>query len=349
MRLSSMSPDDERASVATPRRRNENLRALIVALVIAIAGTLFVASYGIALGDPTPRNLPIGVVGDASFAQDVGAVFDAAGIGTFTTETFASTSDADDALTQQQVFAIVERGPGDELDVVVSSASGASVAQLIEQSRTTARECPRAPGDGDGRASARQERSAGPRPLLPRDGRDHHGLHRRRPDENQRNLTLGGEVGWDVIRSALAALCLTLIVGPVLGLDAVPILPTWLTLTVAMLVAAMFYNSARVTIGATWALLPRWILFVIVANPASGGAVPPELLPPFYEFMGRWLPTGATVYILRDITYFPTAVNPEPIIVMLAWLVAATTVFMLVRRRRYGSGVVGAAPASPLR
>ena len=323
-----------------PPRRHENLRALVVALIVAIAGSLFVGSYGIALGDPTPRELPIGVVGDASFALEVGAAFNAQGVGTFATRTFASSTDADDALTQQQIFAIVERGTGDDLDFVVSSASGASVARLIEQI---------APQVASGLGLQATVTDA--HPLGENDpqglvlfylamGAIILGFVGAAQTRINAKLTLGGEVGWDVIRSALAALCITLIVGPVLGLDAVPILPTWLTLTVAMLVAAMFFNSARVTIGATWALLPTWILFVVVANPASGGAVPPALLPPFYEFMGRWLPTGAMVYILRDVTYFPTAVNLEPIIVLLAWLVVTTTVFVLVRRRRYGSGVV---------
>jgi hypothetical protein len=93
-------------------------------------------------------------------------------------------------------------------------------------------------------------------------------------------------------------------------------------------------------IGGRWALLPTWILFILISNPSSGGAVAPQLLPPFYEFMGRWLPTGATVRALRDLTYFPEASHAEPYLVLGAWLAASTAAFVVARRLKYGAGRV---------
>lgn len=56
--------------------------------------------------------------------------------------------------------------------------------------------------------------------------------------------------------------------------------------------------------------------------------------------MGRWLPTGATVRAMRDVTYFPDAVHAEPFVVLGIWAVASSILFAVARVRRYGWGSV---------
>lgn len=70
-------------------------------------------------------------------------------------------------------------------------------------------------------------------------------------------------------------------------------------------------------------------------------AVDPSLLPPFYEFMGRWMPTGAAVNAIRDPAYFPGHVHAEPYIVFGAWFVVTTALFVTLRLYRYGPGTPG--------
>jgi hypothetical protein len=158
---------------------------------------------------------------------------------------------------------------------------------------------------------------------------------------NAAKLTLGGELLWDVVRSVLGGFAIAFTVGPLLGVLPIPFLPVWGVLALTMLIAGATYSFWRVLIGARWAMLPTWFIFVLISNPSSGGAVAPELLPPFYEFMGRWLPTGATVRAVRDLTYFPGDLHPEPYIVLGVWLVAAVGLFVAVRLLRYGPGAPG--------
>ncbi len=53
--------------------------------------------------------------------------------------------------------------------------------------------------------------------------------------------------------------------------------------------AAVVCSTMIVLIG-RWAIIPTWLLFVILGNTSSGGAVAPPLLPPPYAFIGRFLP-----------------------------------------------------------
>ncbi len=46
------------------------------------------------------------------------------------------------------------------------------------------------------------------------------------------------------------------------------------------------------------------LLFVVLGDSASGGAVAPPLLPPAFAIISQWLPSGATVEALRNTIYF---------------------------------------------
>lgn len=314
--------------------------ALVVALVIAVVGPLFVASYSLAMGDPSPRNVPIGVVADPARTHTIEDALDATGADTFRTVGFGSSADAAAALDGQQIYAVVDPGAG---SLVVSTASGASVARLVQDA-----------------APALTQALGTPLQVV-----DAHPLGARDPlglvlfylalgatilgfvgaiqtRVNADGMTLRAEVGWDLGRSTVVALLMTLVIGPVLGLESFPVVPVWLVLSATMFVAAMVYSFWRVVVGGKWALLPTWIMFVIIANPSSGGTAAPELLPPLYQVMGRWLPTGATVRALRDLTYFPGHLVTEPFVVLAVWVLVAAAAFVVARRRRFGSGVAGA-------
>jgi hypothetical protein len=85
------------------------------------------------------------------------------------------------------------------------------------------------------------------------------------------------------------------------------------------------------------AIIPTWLLFVVLGNTSSGGAVAPALLPPFFAVVGRFLPPGATVSIIRTAEYFRSWQHPEPFIVQAAWL-AGVTAALLVSVRLAGRG-----------
>lgn len=323
-----------------------NVPALVITLIIAVVGPLFVASYSLAMGDPIPREVPVGVVGDAAQAATVEKVMDAAGDETFRVASFADAAAATAALDGQRIYAVVDPAAS---AVTLSSASGASVATIVEEA---------VPALSSALGAEFAVTDAHPLAV-----HDPYGLvlfylalgatilgfvGAIQTRVNAQGLTLIEEVGWDAGRSLVVALLMTIVIGPVLGLESFPVLPVWLVLAATMFAAAMVYSFWRVVIGRKWALLPTWITFVVIANPSSGGAVAPELLPPFYEFMGRWLPTGATVRALRDITYFPGDVNSEPYLVLGAWVLVGAAAFIVARRYRFGSGPLPD-PATPTR
>ena len=63
----------------------------------------------------------------------------------------------------------------------------------------------------------------------------------------------------------------------------------------------------------------------------------PRKLPPFYAFVGRFLPPGATVSIVRTAVYFRRDQHLEPFIVQAVWLVG-TLAALLISARRLGRG-----------
>ncbi|WP_448256909.1 hypothetical protein [Microbacterium aurum] len=303
---------------------------------MAVVGPLFVASYSLAMGDPVPRDVPIGVVGDAGQAATITTVMDAAGSETFHVVPFADPDTARAALDAQQIYAVIDPAAS---ALTLSSASGSSVARIVE--------------DGEPALSRALGTTLVTTDAHPLAVHDPYGLvlfylalgatilgfvGAIQTRVNAQGMTLRAEVGWDLGRSLVVALLMTIVIGPVLGLESFPVLPVWLVLAATMFAASMVYSFWRVAIGGKWALLPTWITFVVIANPSSGGAVAPQLLPPFYEFMGRWLPTGATVRALRDITYFPGQVAVEPYLVLGAWVLLGAAAFIVARRHRFGSG-----------
>jgi hypothetical protein len=72
---------------------------------------------------------------------------------------------------------------------------------------------------------------------------------------------------------------------------------------------------------------------LVLGNMSSGGAVAQPLLPPFYAFIGRFLPPGATVSIVRTAVHFPHHQHLEPFIVQAAWLCCLLAALLISARR----------------
>ena len=75
------------------------------------------------------------------------------------------------------------------------------------------------------------------------------------------------------------------------------------------------------------------VLFVILGNPAAGGAAPIELLPGLWRAIGRFLPPGAGNSGVGRAAYFPDASLARPLVVLLAWLLVATVAAFLLAGR----------------
>ncbi len=108
----------------------------VIGLAIGMAG-LFVASYSLALGRPTPHRIPAGVVGDEGQRPGLIVALGTATHGGLQLRPLASTAAAEREINAQHIYAaLVLSTPRPEL--LVASAAGTSVARLLEQAANTA-------------------------------------------------------------------------------------------------------------------------------------------------------------------------------------------------------------------
>jgi hypothetical protein len=288
-------------------------RAALIAALATALGALFVTTYSLALGDPVPRRIDAAIVGDPGSNRPTVNAVQAVADHSLQFTRFASVRDALRAVDQQQVYAVLDLS-SPRSTLYVASAAGASVARVLQgvsAADPTVRVFdvhPLASTDPNGLdifylmlvatiigfLTVFQVRAnAGGLPL-------HH---------------------WTafVLSFALAAsLALTLLDGPILNRLEIPIPEVWGILALHILAVASFASVAAVLIG-RWAILPVWLFFVVLGNSSSGGAVSPPLLPAPFAFVSQWLPSGATVTLLRNAIYFSGYQHLRPFLVLLAW------------------------------
>lgn len=299
-----------------PQHRNA---AAVMAIAVAMV-SLFAVSYSLALGRPTPHNVPIGVVGSPAAAPRVMKALQTVAPGGLRLLPYPSRRAAVSALANQRIYGVLvfDRRP---TELLYASAAGSSVARLLQE-------------------AALQAANSGTRVAL----RDLHPLPAGDPSglvsfyvtlaatilgfvtmfqlrANASPLSLRAWLGCVLILAVTGGLMLSVVAGPIIGALRGPFAVLWATLAAQIAVAALF-NATMLTLIGRWAMIPTWGLFVALGNAASGGAVAPPLLPPFYDFIGRFLPTGATVEIIRNAVYFGSNQHAEPILVQLGWLVA---------------------------
>lgn len=306
---------------------------LVPALVVAWAG-LFVWSYLGALGQPTPHRIPLALVAPTPGAvARMTAELRHAAPGAIAVRAYQSRARAHAALLAGRVDGLLVIAPS-AATLDVAGAAGPSIVGALQQELDAV--------------------VAGPhvrlvvRDLVPLPAGDASGL----------GLfylvlacVLGGYVGTLMILAhsgplpaaarmgQLAATAVLLGVATttadrfLLGADPLP-------LPGAPLVAAL---AALAVAASTWALLvglgrlavpAAFGLFVILGNPASGGAIPRVLLPTAYAHLSGWLPNGAAVSALRDLTFFPAASITRPLLVLAAWTAAGLGCALLLARRQ---------------
>jgi hypothetical protein len=301
--------------------------AVIAALAIAI-GSLFLASYTLALGDPVPRRIDTAVVGNAGSHQAVLDEIEKGADGGVDFHPYPTLADAVGAIHRQQVYAALDlTRPTPRL--YVSSASGASVERVFLSVA----------------AAGSQLRVVDIHPLPPSDpeGLDVFYLVIAATILGfltvfQVRLNAGGLSlrRWTVFVLSFgvaASLVLALVAGPLLHRLALPVLESWGILALQLITVAAFASTMAVLIG-RWAILPTFLLFMVVGNPSSGGAVAPPLLPSLFGIVSQWLPSGATVTALRDAIYFPSYQHVHPVAVLAVWAATALAAMLVVSRRR---------------
>jgi len=131
-----------------------------------------------------------------------------------------------------------------------------------------------------------------------------------------------------VVSAAVAAV----VAGPLLG--AVPatlwvVVPGLALLSAAVSISTMAIAAAVGPIGNVISTL----LFTVAGNATGGATISAFLMPPVIAFAGALLPQGAAFRLIVDAGYFGTTNSLGPILVLLAWNVAAAALLFFASRR----------------
>jgi hypothetical protein len=318
-----------RALTAATRPPYRN--ALVIVALAIILASLFAASYSLALGRATPHQLPAGYVGDPGHHPQLISAFQRAARGALEFHPYRSVADARAAIQKQRIYAALVLEPA-RPQLIISSASGVSVARVLEQTAMRARVSPPPviidlhplpPDDPQGLVGFYATLAA---TLLGFVTIFQLGSHA--PE-----LSLRAWLGCIALLAVLGGLTLALVTDPLIGALRGAFAEVWGAFAAEIAAAALFASVMRCLVGA-WAIIPTWLLFVVLGNTSSGGAVAPPLLPPIYAFVGRYLPPGATVDILRRIVYFPHAQHIGPFLVQAGWILCTLAALVLCVRLR---------------
>ena len=303
-------------------------RATLIAVLAIVMGCLFVTTYSLALGDPVPHRIHAVLVGNrAAHPRTVGAV-ERLARGSLLFRRYASVRSALHENDQQNAYAALDlTSPRPTL--YVASAAGASVARVLEGIY----------------AIDPTVRLVDTHPLSPHDpsGVDIFYLMLVatiigfitifQVRAMAGDLELRHHISFLLALALAGSLALTFVDGPLLDRPAGVFPEEWAILALHLLAVASFASLMAVTIG-RWAILPTWLVFVILGNTSSGGAVAPPLLPQPFAFLSQWLPSGATVTSLRDAIYFRDYQHVRPLAVLAVWAIGLFILWLLVAHRR---------------
>jgi hypothetical protein len=313
-------------------------RTGIVIVLIALGmGSLFAVAYSLMLARPAPRHIPLAVVGSPSVTAPVLRALQADTRVGFNPVGYESLRTAESAVANQRVLAVLD-GAGHSPTLYVCSACGASVSNVIVR---VVRDI----------APSMPVRIVDLRPLPVSDPQGLTTFY----------LTISATVmgfvtmfqvranihgirlrEWLMLLSGLAlgtGGVLAVIADPIIGALHGPFAEIWILLSLQCAIAALFGSLMLVLVG-RWAMVPTWLLFVVLGNTSSGGAVAASLLPTPYAVIGRFLPTGATVSALHTAIYFEGHQHWQPFAVIAAWLAGVSVVLIAATRlRKRGPGI----------
>ena len=293
-------------------------------MVLSVAAALALAAFTWPSASLEPRDVPVGVVAGAPSPPAL------ASGGAFDVHRYDDEAQAREAITEREIYGAVS---GDTL--LVATGASPAVAALLRDASPGARVVDLAPGTENDPRAATLASLALPLTLIGIVTAILAVLTARTTSE--RLLTIaGGAIATGVLGALFTQT----------WLDAVP--GSWLGIagSVALAVAAIgaavtglaaLLGRAGIGIGAATMML--------VANPWSGVANAPELLPEPAGAIGQLLPTGAAGTLLRDVAYFDGAAAAGPFGVLAIWLVAGLLLLAGATLRR-GERFAPAVPAA---
>jgi hypothetical protein len=289
----------------------------------------FAGAYIVALGRPMPHNVPVGVVGPPAVTTQLVDSLEVAEQG-FAVHTYPSRQAAVTAVNRQTVVAFID-ATADPPQLVLSSASDPSSARVLAQlnqpapGRTPLHSTdlhPLPPSDPAGLATFYLVIAATILGFI--------SMFQLRA--NVKSLTLGRWLLCVLVLAVAGGAALATITGPVLGALHAPFPELWLLVSLQIATAALF-NSTMLVLVHRWAIIPTWLLFILLGNTSSGGAVSASLLPQPFALLNHALPSGAAVSAIHTASYFPDHQRPLPLLVLSGWVVLSGAALVFSSRR----------------
>lgn len=294
--------------------------ATVIAIAIVLASS-FAAAYTVALGRPSPRNLPVGVVGSTAVtAPFVKAL--RSNENEFDIHEYPDRDVAVVAINQQRITAAIDATASPPQLLLSSASDPSGTRALIQLDQTQPGQFilpivdlhPLPPSDPAGLATFYLVIAATILGFIT--------MFQLRA--NVKTLTLRRWMVCLVVLAVVGGAMLAVVTGPVLKALSTPFPQLWLLVSLQIAVAALF-NSTMLVLIQRWAIIPTWLVFILLGNTSSGGAVSASLLPQPFAFFNHALPSGATVSAIHSATYFPHNQRPLPFIVLGIWLVVCLT------------------------
>lgn len=304
-----------------------NRRAVAVILLVPLVVTLALWTFAWPAARIAPRDLPVGVAGPASAAQQLEQRFEQRD-GAFDVHRFDDETAARAAIEDRTVYgAVVVTPQGPHL--LTASAASPVVSQLLREAVTASvpEDTPvrvtdvvaAPPGDPRGSVLGAS--------MLP--------------------LALAGMAGGAVVtllglRGARAAL--TLVASAALvGVAVTAVTHSWLgaitgdwwTEAGALALTVLAIGSAVAGLAALFG--PRGIglgalLMALLGNSFSGVSSAPQLLPEPVGAIGQWLPPGAGGSLLRSVAFFDGSAAGGAVLALALWSLSGLAAVLFARR-----------------
>jgi hypothetical protein len=315
--------------------------AAVLVFVFALASTNVAANH-----EPTPHDVPVGVVGPPATADRVAASLRRAGPNAYAIRDYPSLGAARDAILHRRVYGAYR--PARSPVLLVASGASQSVAALLQQTFPA--------------IARRDGHQLVVRDLVPLPKSDSRGattfsavlslifaavagatliymVGRHRPQAFRLAVLVGLGVG--------AGFVTALVTNVVIGAFTGHFLAVWGVAALYVLALALPIAGFQALLGPGGTAVGA-VMFLVIGNPASGGGSAPELLPAGLRQLSQLLPPGAATSALRDVVYFHGHGITGALLVLAAYAVLGAAFALIVSRVRAGAEPpIAAAPGRP--
>lgn len=309
--------------------RREAVAVTALPIVIAAALTLMLLAFGLPAVKGRPHDLPLGLAGPPAQTAPVVRAIQERQPGAFDLTTYASGAELTQAIRDREVYGGVVLSPTGP-QVLTASAASAVVAQSLAVLGT----------------ELAGEQGAQPRvtdvvPLPPDDPRGAGIVASLLP-------IIAGTIVPAVALARITRRRTTQLMGLVVaavvaGLSYAAVLHFILgTLTGSYLAESAVFAAALAAGGVALLGLNRLAglpalgvgaaLLLLLGNPLSGAATAPEFFPPVWRAIGQGMTPGATIQLLRSVSFFEGAAMAVPLLVLSLWAAGGLLLLALPRR-----------------